>query len=71
MRGPSKTVHRVDEDTVVVNVGHLHRRDVDPVLRRMLLDQALETQEQDNTELLTKLRQRFDRCGLQQSAIGL
>eukprot|EP00878_Enallax_costatus_P004873 GHUV01005127.1.p1 GENE.GHUV01005127.1~~GHUV01005127.1.p1 ORF type:complete len:323 (+),score=94.08 GHUV01005127.1:294-1262(+) len=65
----SKAVHRIDEDTVVVNVGRLHRRDVDPVLRRMLLDQALETQEQDNTELLTKLRHRFDRAGIEVSRV--
>jgi hypothetical protein len=37
------------------------RRDVDPALRRALLDEALETEEQDNTELLTKYRQRLDR----------
>lgn len=37
------------------------RRDVDPALRRVLLDEALETEEQDNTELLTKYRQRLDR----------
>jgi hypothetical protein len=39
----------------------LCRRDVDPALRRALLDEALETQEQDNEELLTKFRQRLDR----------
>lgn len=39
------------------------RRDVDPALRRALLDEALETQEQDNEELLNKFRQRLDRCG--------
>jgi hypothetical protein len=41
---------------------HACRRDVDPALRRALLDEALETQEQDNEELLTKYRQRLDRC---------
>lgn len=35
---------------------------VDPELRRALLDEALETQEQDNEELLKKVRQRLDRC---------
>jgi hypothetical protein len=30
----------------------------------VLLDEALETEEQDNTELLSKYRQRLDRCGL-------
>jgi hypothetical protein len=39
------------------------RRDVDPALRRALLDEALETEEQDNTELLSKYRKRLDRCG--------
>jgi len=34
---------------------------VDPELRRALLDEALETQEQDNEELLKKVRQRLDR----------
>jgi hypothetical protein len=34
---------------------------VDPTLRRALLDEALETQEQDNEELLKKVRQRMDR----------
>lgn len=34
---------------------------VDPALRRALLDEALETQEQDNEELLRKVRQRLDR----------
>jgi hypothetical protein len=34
---------------------------VDPELRRALLDEALETQEQDNEELLRKVRQRMDK----------
>lgn len=34
---------------------------VDPEMRRALLDEALETQEQDNEELLRKVRQRMDR----------
>uniref|UniRef100_A0A383WGZ5 ABC transporter domain-containing protein n=1 Tax=Tetradesmus obliquus TaxID=3088 RepID=A0A383WGZ5_TETOB len=58
-----------DESTVVVDVTRLHRRDVDPALRRALLDEALETQEQDNEELLNKFRQRLDRAGVQLSRV--
>ncbi|KAF6262509.1 ATP-binding cassette transporter [Scenedesmus sp. NREL 46B-D3] len=60
-----------DEDTVVVDVTQLHRRGVDPALRRALLDEALETQEQDNEELLRKYRQRLDRAGVQLSRVEL
>ncbi|KAF6262511.1 ATP-binding cassette transporter [Scenedesmus sp. NREL 46B-D3] len=47
------------------------RRGVDPALRRTLLDEALETQEQDNEELLRKYRQRLDRAGVQLSRVEL
>jgi hypothetical protein len=44
---------------------------VDPALRRALLDEALETQEQDNEELLTKFRQRLDRADVRLSRVEL
>eukprot|EP00879_Flechtneria_rotunda_P006755 GHRR01007099.1.p1 GENE.GHRR01007099.1~~GHRR01007099.1.p1 ORF type:complete len:1177 (+),score=387.98 GHRR01007099.1:1343-4873(+) len=66
----SKSVRYANnEETVVVNVTRLHRRDVDPALRRALLDEALETQEQDNEQLFRKYRQRLDRAGVQLSQV--
>lgn len=57
---------RIDEgeQSVVLDVTQLHKQGIDPALRRALLDEALETQEQDNEELLRKYRARLDRWGV-------
>eukprot|EP00878_Enallax_costatus_P011267 GHUV01011764.1.p1 GENE.GHUV01011764.1~~GHUV01011764.1.p1 ORF type:complete len:605 (+),score=193.45 GHUV01011764.1:122-1936(+) len=65
----SKSLTIVNEESVVLDVRRLHKRTVDPALRRALLDEALETQEQDNEELLKKYRARLDRAGVQLSRV--
>lgn len=67
----SKSLTLYNEEAVVVDVRQLHKRTVDPALRRALLDEALETQEQDNEELLRKYRARLDRCLSQLSGYRL